>query len=148
MTETADAAVLRNKLASTLAYFFLDSYANIPTFLHPFFSLLSSASEQTPLLTLHLLSDIALEVHDTTMKSARTWSKARQERDGMIRDAIRTTGDERMAMEGMMAFAERNLATSPDRAEHTIRVLAQWTRESPSLWGRADKQHGWTFPSH
>lgn len=107
------------------------SYANIPTFLHPFVSLLSasSSSAHPPLLALHLLSEIALEVHDTTMRSARSWSKARQDRDGLIRDAIRTTGDERLAMDGMLAFAERNLSSAPERAELAVKVLAQWTRE-------------------
>jgi exportin-T len=137
---------LRNKLASTLAYLLINTYpATIPTFLHPFLSLLSpdpSSSRtnlQPSLLTVHLLTEIALEIHDSTMRSARPWSKQRQERDGVIRDVIRTSGDERLAVEGMMSLAEKGLDAVERRdaeaekwleaSEQALRTLAMWTRE-------------------
>ena len=75
------------------------------------------------------------------MRSARVWSASRQQRDGEIRDLIRTSGDERLAVEGLLSLAAKTLDTiesgsTTDRqkwvelAEQAMRTLAAWTRES------------------
>ena len=138
-------AVYRNKLASTLAYLFLDVYPDsIPTFLHPFFDLLSppDPSSSTPNfhpvhLALRLLSEIAQEIHDPTIKSAREFTKERLYRDGMARDAIRTTGDEKKAVDGLMGLARVALdkVDKGDKgkwlelADQSMRILGTWTRQ-------------------
>ncbi|ORX37714.1 tRNA binding protein [Kockovaella imperatae] len=121
----------RNKLASTLAYLFLDTYPDVlPTFLHPFFDLLTPSSNRHPVhLAVHLLSDIALEIHDPTIKSAREFTKERSHRDGLVRDAIRTTGDENKAVEGLINLAKAALEKPEwlDIADQAVRTLATWT---------------------
>jgi exportin-T len=119
----------------------------IQNFLHPFFTLLappdpsSSKNFDPTLLTIHILTDIALEVHDSTMKSARTFTPQRQQRDGAIRDAIRTTGDERLAIDGLLNLAVKGLdivesgRAGQDRSkwinliDQAVKTLAAWTRE-------------------
>jgi hypothetical protein len=144
-------SVLRNKLSYTAAHLFLNVYPNtMPTFLRPFFELLvipessNTINFHPVLLTIHLLIEIAQEVHDSTMKSARQYSEARQARDGLIRDAIRTTGDERMAVDGLLALVERGLGVVErggdpqgkkwtDVVDLAIKALASWTRESSGV---------------
>lgn len=144
---------MRNKFAFTLAHVFLATYPTpIPTYLHPFINYLSidtssssSASKTVnlnpPLLTIRLLSEIAQEVHDSTMKSARPFSQARQQRDGEIRDRIRTTGDERLAVEGMLGLIEKALEIVDrggdgqlhkwvELVDLSLRAFAAWSRES------------------
>ena len=129
----------------TLSYLFITVYpSTIPDFLQPFLALLTPTSPPSApsefhavLLTLHLLADIALEIHDSTMRSARSWSKTRQDRDGIIRDAIRTTGDETLAIQGLVSLAEKGLhvlergesAKWQEVTELAIRTLGMWTRE-------------------
>ncbi|WVR08059.1 hypothetical protein IAU60_005105 [Kwoniella sp. DSM 27419] len=139
-------AYLRNKLAFTLAHLFLDVYpANIPTFLHPLFALLSPADPSSStsvnlhpcLLTVRVLSEIAQEIHDTTLRTARPYSKDRQFRDGVVRDVIRSSGDERLAVDGMLALAEKGLTTLSnggdskwaEAVEAALKTLATWTRD-------------------
>ena len=107
----------------------------------------SSSTGQTNfhpvLLTIRLLSEIALEVHDSTMKSARAYVKSRQDKDGQIRDAIRTSGDERLAVDGLLALSAKALdRLEGGSAERTkweevgssaLRTLAAWTREFLAL---------------
>jgi len=144
--------VLRNKLSSTLAYLFIDVYPhNIPSFLHPFFQLLSPSdpsSSKGPnlhpvLLAIRLLLEIAQEVHDSTIKSARNFSNGRHARDGAIRDAIRSTGDERLAVEGLVGLVETALSVveggGQDRqkwietADLALKALGAWIRKSFSV---------------
>ncbi|OCF35216.1 exportin-T [Kwoniella heveanensis BCC8398] len=138
-------AFLRNKLAFTITHLFLNVYPNIiPNFLHPLFALLTpldpSPSKPTNfhpvLLAIRVLSEIAQEIHDTTLKSARAYSKDRQERDGVVRDVIRSSGDERIAVDGMLALAEKGVDTLEQGAgdakwaevtDSTLRTLATWT---------------------
>ncbi|WWD20310.1 exportin-T [Kwoniella shandongensis] len=137
-------AYLRNKLAFTVAHLFLNVYpSTISTFLHPFFALLtpSDPSSSTgvnlhpPLLTIRVLSEIAQEVHDSTLKSARSYSKDRQSRDGVVRDVIRSSGDEKLAVDGMLALAERGMDAIEkgeggkwaEVVDATLKTLAAWT---------------------
>ncbi|WVF68493.1 hypothetical protein IAT40_003260 [Kwoniella sp. CBS 6097] len=137
-------AFLRNKLAFTVTHLFLNVYPNtIPNFLHPLFALLtpSDPSSSRPtnlhpvLLTIRVLSEIAQEIHDTTLKSARAYSKDRQERDGVVRDVIRSSGDERLAVDGMLALAEKGVDTLEqggdakwaEVTDSTLKTLATWT---------------------
>ncbi|RXK35182.1 hypothetical protein M231_07553 [Tremella mesenterica] len=134
----------RNKLALTLAYLFLASYPSpIPQFLHTFLQHLSidpspsKTSLHPQLLVIHLLNEIALEVHDTTIRSVRPWSKERTERDGMIRDTIRTSGDERLVIDALLSVAERGLNVIEngqqsgtrwqETVELTLKTVAAWT---------------------
>ncbi|WWC92796.1 uncharacterized protein L201_007755 [Kwoniella dendrophila CBS 6074] len=137
-------AFLRNKLAFTLAHLFLNVYPNtIPTFLHPLIALLtpsdpspsSSTNFHPTLLALRVLTEIAQEVHDTTLRSARKYSKDRQERDGVVRDVIRSSGDERLAVNGMLGLLEKGLDML-DRGgegkwlevvEATLKTMVTWT---------------------
>lgn len=131
--------VFRNKLSFDLAHLFIASYpAHLPTFLHPFFTLLQSDPSRNgnydPIyLVINLFNEIALEIHDSTVKSARPWSKDRQERDGNIRDVIRSSGDEALAIEGLLGVAEKALDMKEskwmDIAELAMRTLGAWTRE-------------------
>jgi len=138
---------LRNKLAFTVAHLFLNVYPDtIPTFLQPFLALLSppdtSLSRQNfhpPSLATRLLSEIAQEIHDTTFRSARFWSETRQQRDGMIRDVIRSSGDERSAVDGMLGLAEKGLGVIEgggnsekqkwlEMVDLAMKTMATWTR--------------------
>ncbi|WWC73701.1 exportin-T [Kwoniella pini CBS 10737] len=129
-------AFLRNKLAFTIAHLFLNVYPNtIPTFLHPLFALLTPSSSNglnPTFLTIQVLTEIAQEVHDTTLRSARRYSKDRQERDGVVRDVIRSSGDERIAVEGMLGLIEKGLEQGEDSqwlklVEATLRTMVTWT---------------------
>jgi exportin-T len=136
-------AVFRNKLAFTITHLFLGVYPSvIPSFLHPFLELLhapdpSSPNFDPPLLVVRILYEIAQEIHDTTMRTARVFSTARQHRDGVIRDAIRSTGDERIAVDGLLRLAETSLGVLErersakwlELAEAAMKTLASWTRE-------------------
>ncbi|TXT13691.1 hypothetical protein VHUM_01058 [Vanrija humicola] len=134
----SNTTVLRNKLAYTLSHLFLNTYPTvIPTFLHPFLNLLvpsdSATSLNPSLLVIHLLIEIALEIHDNIIKSARAWSNERQLRDGSIREAIRSTGDERMAVEGLLSLANKGVALSKGNAkwlevsQAALKALVHWT---------------------
>ncbi|WVQ66053.1 uncharacterized protein L199_004231 [Kwoniella botswanensis] len=131
-------AFLRNKLAFTIAHLFLNAYPiTIPTFLRPLFALLTPTSTNfhPALLTLRVLTEIAQEVHDVTLRSARKFSKDRQQRDGEVRDVIRSSGDERLAMEGMLGLVEKGLdaleqggeAKWLDVVETALRTMVTWT---------------------
>ncbi|KAK4688536.1 exportin-T, partial [Tremellales sp. Uapishka_1] len=134
----------RNKLAYTIAQGFIISYVtSIPTFLHPYFELLSvpSPSSSTnldpPILTCHLLVEIAQEVHDSTLRSAREITDGRLARDADARDAVRQRGDERLAVEGLLGLAESGLevisrggdgqlAKWKEAVELAVKALALW----------------------
>jgi exportin-T len=124
---------LRNKLAYDLAHLFIDSYpATIPSFLHPFFPLLGSDHHDPVYLVIHLLNEIALEIHDSTMRSARPFSQTRFLRDGNIRDSIRSSGDEASAVQGMLQVAQRALDQGGkwlEVGDFAMKTLATWTRE-------------------
>ena len=135
-------ADLRNKLAFTSTMLFLISYpANIPSFLHPFFDFLRPTDAiggnfNPCLLSLHLLNEIALETHDIAIRSARPYSSERLKRDGLIRDHIRTSGDEKLAVGSLLALAEQGLSHIVtgnrcqwhDVVELALTTLAAWTR--------------------
>ncbi|KAJ1307606.1 hypothetical protein OPQ81_001701 [Rhizoctonia solani] len=94
----AHAPFIRNKFSHTLALLFLCTYPDQwPTFFTSISPLLH-ASSGSPSLTLNphvttfflrLLLEISGEIHDQTIKSARTFVASRHARDTNIRDAIR-----------------------------------------------------------
>lgn len=142
--------VLRNKLAFTISQLFLRAFpSHIPTFLHPFFALLSPPTSSPPnlhpqLLTIRLLLEIAQEIHDTTLKTARIMTKERQERDGVVRDVIRSSGDDKTAVEGMLGIIEKGLeqinsGTNSDKwaeaVDATLKTLSAWIRKCFFLGG-------------
>lgn len=90
--------VIRNKFSHTLALLFLCTYPDQwPTFFTSISPLLhTSPGSSTPTLNPHvttfflrLLLEISGEIHDQTIKSARTFVPSRHARDTNIRDAIR-----------------------------------------------------------
>ncbi|THH00220.1 hypothetical protein EW026_g2257 [Hermanssonia centrifuga] len=94
----AGAAYLRNKFSHTLTLFFLVTYLDQwPTFFGDIFALIrppQSTSQTTfnphvSLLFFHLVHEISGEVADQLIKSARTYTAARQARDTRVRDAVR-----------------------------------------------------------
>ncbi|KAG9091743.1 pre-tRNA nuclear export protein [Ceratobasidium sp. UAMH 11750] len=95
----ATAPFIRNKFSHTLALLFLCTYPDQwPTFFTSISPLLHiSPGTSTPTLNPHvttfflrLLLEISGEIHDQTLKSARSFAASRHARDGRVRDAIRT----------------------------------------------------------
>ncbi|KAF8753377.1 ARM repeat-containing protein [Rhizoctonia solani] len=94
----AHAPFIRNKFSHTLALLFLCTYPDQwPTFFTSISPLLhASPGSSSPALNPHvttfflrLLLEISGEIHDQTIKSARTFVATRHARDTNIRDAIR-----------------------------------------------------------
>ncbi|CAE6379710.1 unnamed protein product [Rhizoctonia solani] len=94
----AHAPFIRNKFSHTLALLFLCTYPDQwPTFFTSISPLLhASPGSSSPTLNPHvttfflrLLLEISGEIHDQTIKSARTFVASRHTRDTNIRDAIR-----------------------------------------------------------
>lgn len=88
------------------------------------------------MLAVHLLIEIAQEIHDTVMRSARPHSSARQQRDGLIRDAIRKSGDERLVLTSLLALANKGLemCRGGDKqwlevTQLALKALGAWNRE-------------------
>ncbi|ODO00845.1 exportin-T [Cryptococcus wingfieldii CBS 7118] len=133
-------AFLRNKLAFTIAQLFLHAYPHIPSYLHPFYALLAPPTSSPPnfhpqLLTIRILLEVAQEIHDITLKEARVMTKERQERDGVIRDMIRSSGDDKVAVEGMLRLVDTGLerihkGESIDKwgetVDSTLKALSAW----------------------
>ncbi|QRV89824.1 exportin-T protein [Ceratobasidium sp. AG-Ba] len=95
----ASAPFIRNKFSHTLALLFLCTYPDQwPTFFTSISPLLhTSPGASTPALNPHvttfflrLLLEISGEIHDQTLKSARSFAASRHARDGRVRDAVRT----------------------------------------------------------
>ncbi|KAF8604237.1 KapM protein [Ceratobasidium sp. AG-I] len=94
----ATAPFIRNKFSHTLALLFLCTYPDQwPTFFTSISPLLHmSPGATTPTLNSHvttfflrLLLEISGEIHDQTIKSARTFAASRHARDANVRDAVR-----------------------------------------------------------
>jgi exportin-T len=90
--------VIRNKFSHTLALLFLCTYPEQwPTFFTSISPLLhASPGTSTPTLNPHvttfflrLLLEISGEIHDQTIKAARSFAASRHARDGRVRDAVR-----------------------------------------------------------
>lgn len=90
--------VIRNKFSHTLTLLFLATYLDQwPSFFGELFALIHppQSTSQTAfnphvsLLFFHLVLEISGEVADQMIKSARTYSAARQARDSRVRDAVR-----------------------------------------------------------
>lgn len=114
-----------------MAHLFIGSYpATLPTFLHPLFTLLQSDQIDSVLFVINIFNEIALEIHDSTVRSARPWSKDRQERDGNIRDVIRSSGDEALAVEGLLGITDKALSRNwPDVAALAMKTMGAWIRK-------------------
>ncbi|KAF8656825.1 hypothetical protein AX16_002373 [Volvariella volvacea WC 439] len=94
----ADATFLRNKFSHTLTLFFLCTYVEQwPSFFTDLFILIRPAERTSPagfnhhisLLFFHIVLEISGEVADQMIKSARTFTQARHQRDARVRDAVR-----------------------------------------------------------
>lgn len=91
------------------------------------------------MLVTRLLSEIALEIHDSVMRSTREYSRDRQQRDGMVRDVIRSSGDERLAVEGLLSLAGKGLPLAAgnkqwlEATQLALKALVSWTREHSDL---------------
>lgn len=133
---------MRNKFCYTLTLVFLRLYPTPSSdFLKPFLSFLNIPASSstannlhTTLLTLHLLCEIASEVHDPLLRSARSFAGDRNKRDGLVRDSLRATGDTKAVIEGTLALVERgmNVTGQPmleEAVEWSLKTLAAWARE-------------------
>ena len=143
---------IRNKFSHTLTLFFLCSYLEQwPNFFTDFFSLITSPSDSSSsgynphvsLLLFHLVLEISGEVADQIIKSARSYSAARQARDTRVRDAVRdrdaaavneavltivADGVERMGRlrKGDASPIERELDTVTEVVDWGIRTFASY----------------------
>lgn len=103
-------------------------------------SLLASPSPpfHAPLLSIRLIYEIAGEIHDATLRSARAWSEDRFKRDGAIRDMIRTRGDGVAVINALFAIVRQGVERVEagergkwvELVEWTIIAIAAWTRKS------------------
>ncbi|GHJ86694.1 hypothetical protein NliqN6_3096 [Naganishia liquefaciens] len=138
-TAESGVAFMRNKFCYTLTLVFLRLYPNPSSdFLKPFLSFLdisvtsqSTSNLHTTLLTLHLLCEIASEIHDPLLRSARSFAGDRNKRDGLVRDSLRATGDTQAVIEGTLVLVERgmNVTGQPmmeEAVEWALRTLAAW----------------------
>ena len=145
--------VMRNKFCYTLTLVFLRLYPTPSSdFLKPFLSFLdvpatpqSASNLDTTLLTLHLLCEIASEVHDPLLRSARSYAGDRNKRDGLVRDSLRATGDTQAVIEGTLALVERgmNMTGQPmmeEAVEWALRTLAAWAREYLEAGSRSEPE--------
>lgn len=129
-------AVMRNKFSYTLTLVFLRLYPSpVPDFLRPFLAILASPSSnaQSTLLTLHLLSEIAAEIHDPLLKSSRAYTVERTNRDAAVRDGLRAQGDAKAVVDGLLNVVQRGLAAATsgggaadEAADWALRTLAAW----------------------
>lgn len=133
---------MRNKFSYTLTLVFLRLYPSpVSDFLRPFLSILSSPSSnsQSTLLTLHLLSEIAAEIHDPLLKSSRAYTVERTNRDAAVRDGLRAQGDAKAVVDGLLSVVQRGLAAAAtsstsssagseadESVDWALRTLAAW----------------------
>ncbi len=132
---------MRNKLCYTLTLVFLRLYpSSLPDFLQPFLLFLSAPESSTAatmspaLVTLHMLCEIAGEVHDPLLKSARQHTEERRLRDMHVRDSLRQRDDSKLVMEALERLVQRGLQKVDDRVwveavEWGLRAMCSWARE-------------------
>jgi exportin-T len=137
---SANVPVFRNKLAFTIAHLFIHTYETLqPEFLKSFVSLLASPTPpfHAALLSIRLIYEIAGEIHDATLRSARAWSDERFKRDGAIRDMIRTRGDGVAVIGALFGVVRQGVdrveagerGKWAELVELAIAAIAAWTRE-------------------
>jgi exportin-T len=78
-------------------------------------------------------------VHDSVIKSARSFTDGRHARDGFIRDSIRSSGDERLAVDGLVGLVETSLGVVErggdgsqkwvETADLALKALGAWIRK-------------------
>lgn len=153
------ASVIRNKFSHTLTLLFLATYLDQwPSFFGELFSLIrppestsrSTFNSHVSLLFFHLVLEISGEVADQIVKSARSYSVARQARDTRVRDAVRdrdaaaineavltivADGVERMGRlrKGDASPTERELDTVTEVVDWGIRTFASYVGECFAL---------------
>ncbi len=86
------------------------------------------------ILTLHVLCEIAAEVHDPLLKSARAHSEERRVRDGAVRDHLRSNGDTKRVMEALEGLVERGMDNVgqpvwSEAVEWALRATCSWARK-------------------
>jgi exportin-T len=135
--------VIRNKFCYTLTLCFLRLYPSpVPDFLSPFLSFLNFPQSSTQaqnlqptIVTLRMLCEIAGEVHDPLLKSARKWTAERNNRDGQVRDSLRVRGEVKIILDGLVSLVEQGIKSEgqpmmQEVLEWSMNTLATWARES------------------
>jgi hypothetical protein len=95
------------------------------------------------LVTLHVLCEIAAEVHDPLLKSARVHSEERRLRDALVRDHLRGGGDTKRVMEALESLVTRGMdkvdvPAWAEAVEWALRAMCSWAREfSNARMGRS-----------
>jgi len=130
---------LRNKLCYTITLVFLRLYPfSVPNFLQPFLVFLNAPESSTQanamsptLVTPHVLCEIAAEVHDPLLKSARAHSEERRVRDALVRDHLRGGGDTKRVMEALESLVTRgmdkiNVPAWTEAVEWALRAMCSW----------------------
>lgn len=131
--------VIRNKFCYTLALCFLRLYPTpVPDFLTPFLSFLDIPTSSTldqntqpTIITLRLLCEIAAEVHDPLLRSARRWTEERNARDGQVRDTLRIRGEVKVIMEGLVRLVELGLKSEGVPA---MQEIMEWSLNTLATW--------------
>ena len=87
-----------------------------------------------------MLCEIAAEVHDPLLKSARIWTAERNSRDGQIRDSLRTRGEVKIILDGLVKLVEQGIGSNggsgvQEVIDWSLNTLATWARESVTFCG-------------
>lgn len=131
---------IRNKFCYTLTLCFLRLYPTpVPDFLNPFLAFLklplpsgSSPSFEPIIITLRMLCEIAAEVHDPLLRTARNWSAERNYRDGQIRDSVRVRGEVKTIVDVLVDMVEKALESGTqgppqEVIDLALNVLVTWS---------------------
>jgi exportin-T len=89
---------------------------------------------QPTIITLRMLCEIAAEVHDPLLKSARKWTAERNSRDGQIRDSLRIRGEVKIILDGLVKLVEQGIRSNggtglQEVIDWSLNTLATWARE-------------------
>lgn len=78
------------------------------------------------------------------VKSARVFHPERLKKDGVIRDTIRSSGDERLAVDGLVRLVETSLSVMEGGGENrqkwletgdlALKALSAWIRKLTYFW--------------
>jgi len=93
---------------------------------------------QPTIITLRMLCEIAAEVHDPLLKSARKWTAERNSRDGQIRDSLRIRGEVKIILDGLVKLVEQGIRSNggtgiQEVVDWSLNTLATWAREFAEL---------------
>lgn len=101
----------------------------------------SQSRTQAMLLTLHLLVEIAAEIHDPLLKSSRAYTAERNNRDGMVRDGLRNSGDAKAVIDRLLGIVHRGLSLGGSASNETgigagpgMEEAVDWSLKALAAW--------------